>query len=144
MASKIDVVIRDFAIEDMEASVNILQRVSIHAPHPNNMFDIAKQFLNNERCYACVAECNGLIIGIGCIFMIERIRGGSAAIIEDVAVHEAWSCRGVGKLIMEKLIDFAKSNSCFKITLVTNNRNIIFYEKLGFTQDLLNMKLILG
>jgi len=143
MATKTEVIIRNFSFQDMESSVKILQRVSIHTPEASKMVDIAKQFLKNDRCYACVAECNGLTIGIGCIFIIERIRGGSAAVIEDIAVHEEWSNKGVGKLIVEKLIDYARSKNCFKVNLVTNEKNIIFYEKNGFKKDLLSMKLML-
>jgi glucosamine-phosphate N-acetyltransferase len=84
-----------------------------------------------------------LIIGVGSIFLIERIRGGSAAVIEDIAVHEEWSNKGVGRLIVEKLLDYARSNNCFKVNLVTNDKNVIFYEKIGFKKDMLSMKLML-
>jgi len=143
MHTKVQVLIRDFCIDDMESSVKILQRVSLHLPDNSRMQDIAKQFLKNDRCYACVATYNGLIIGVGSIFLIERIRGGSAAVIEDIAVHEKWSKKGVGRLIVEKLLDYARSNKCFKVNLVTNDGNVIFYEKIGFKKDMISMKLML-
>jgi GNAT superfamily N-acetyltransferase len=143
MPTKVEVLIRDFCFDDMESSVQILQRVSLHLPDRSKMQDIAKNFLKNDRCYACVAEHNGLIIGFGSIFFIERIRGGTAAVIEDIAVHEEWSNKGVGRLIVEKLLNYARSNKCFKVSLVTNDKNVIFYEKIGFKKDMISMKQML-
>ena len=45
MATKTEVIIRNFSFQDIESSVKILQRVSIHTPEATKMVDIAKQWL---------------------------------------------------------------------------------------------------
>lgn len=140
MIIKNKLIIRDFGLEDMESVVTLLQSVSIYNPDPSRIKNIANEFLKNTSCYACVVELDGLIVGIGSIFILVRIRGGSAAVIEDVAVHEDLRNKGVGKLIVEKLLNYAQSRKCFKVTLVTSDKNITFYEKIGFKEDFRSMK----
>lgn len=143
MTTKTQVIIRDFRLEDMQAVVTLLQSVSAYSPKTSEMKNIASEFLKNNSCYACVAEHNGLTVGIGSIFILERIRGGSAAVIEDVAVDAELRNKGLGKLIIKKLLNHAQSNKCFKVTLVTSDKNIVFYKKNGFTEDFRSMKFIL-
>lgn len=137
------IIIRDFIAEDMENIVSILQSVSPFIPESSRIEEIAKQFLENKNCFACVAVCNGFTIGIGSIFILERIRGGSAAVIEDVAVHEGLRNQGIGRLIVGKLLDYAKKKGCFKVTLVCSEQNFSFYEKLGFKGDYKSMKIMI-
>ena len=138
-----EIKIRDFRLEDIQAVIALLQSVSIYKPDTAKIKDIANKFLKNNSCYACVAEHNGLTVGIGSIFVLERIRGGSAAVIEDVAVNEELRNKGVGKLIVEKLLNYDQSKKCFKVTLVTSDKNIVFYKKIGFKEDFLSMKFML-
>jgi ribosomal protein S18 acetylase RimI-like enzyme len=137
------ITIRKFNLKDMENVVNLLQSVSAYSPESSQMTNIADKFLKTGNCYACVAEHNGLTVGIGSIFIIYRIRGGSAAIIEDVATHEKHRNKGIGKLIVEKLLNYAQSKKCFKVTLVTSEKNINFYKKIGFEEDFRSMKVML-
>lgn len=139
---KKQITIRDFESKDMNSAVALLQSVSIFEPEVSKMKDLADKFIENSDCYACVAEHHGLIVGIGTIFFYERLRGGSVAIIEDIAIHENERGGGLGRMIVEKLLDFAKTNNCFKVTLVCSDKNIGFYTKIGFKEDYKSMKII--
>ncbi len=136
-----NVTIRSFLSEDMECVVDMLQSVSIFRPKDVKLNGLAESFLEAEGNYACVAMCDGRTIGFGSVFIIERIRGGRAAIIEDVVVCKDVRGNGIGGLIVNNLVDYAKVNGCFKVTLVASDDNAKFYERYGFEKYFQSMKL---
>ena len=142
MNSKIST--RSFKPEDMAQLMDMLQDVSQFIPENANLDHLASDFINNNKSsYACVAVCNEKVIGFGSVFILNRIRGGCSAVIEDVVVDESFRRKGVGRLIIKMLLDFVKEQNCFKVTLVAAEHNILFYESLGFKEDNRSMKLIL-
>ena len=62
-----------------------------------------------------------------------------SCLIEDVVVDKSERGKGVGKLLIEQLINFSKSKSCDKIILNSKESNIPFYNKLGFVQNEIQM-----
>jgi len=138
-----NVIIRCFKPEDMESVVEMLQSVSIFRPNDVKLSGLAESFLRVEGNHAFIAECNGQVIGFGSVLMIERIRGGRAAIIEDVVVCKDARGKGIGSLIVSSLISFAKDTGCFKVTLVASDDNIKFYERCGFEKYFQSMRLSL-
>ena len=52
--------------------------------------------------------------------------------IEDVCVIPDQQGIGVGKKIINHIIQYAKDKKCYKLILSSNPKNIVFYEKLGF------------
>ncbi len=135
--------IRPFRPEDMGRTVELLQSVSPFSPDPSSFQSLAGGFLANGYCHACIAECDRHVIGFGSVFLLERIRGGRSAVIEDVVVSEDARRRGVGRLLVSSLLAHAAARKCFKVSLVTREDNIAFYESLGFEKDLQGMKLLL-
>ena len=57
------------------------------------------------------------IIGYGCIFVNQTVRGGKIAYIEDIICDNSYRKKGIGKSIMKQLFNFAKDNKCYKIVL---------------------------
>ena len=133
----------EFRSADMVAVVELLQSVSIFRPHVSELNELANEFIAKKDCFACVAFFKGKAIGFGSVFFLDRIRGGRAAIIEDVAVQQDFRGKGVGAMIVKELVNYSRLENCFKITLVTNKKNITFYEKLGFSEDLISMKFLI-
>ena len=76
------------------------------------------------------------IIGSSAIFIETKIihNFGKVAHIEDVIVHNEFRGKGIGKMLIEKCIEVAKQNGCYKIILDCSEHNCEFYEKCGFTQ----------
>lgn len=140
MSSKI--IIRSFKPDDMTQLMDMLQDVSQFNPENVNLDQLATDFERNENSYACVALSNNKVIGFGSVFIINRIRGGCSAVIEDVVVDESFRRKGIGRLIIKMLLDYAKEQNCFKVNLVAAEHNILFYESLGFKEDNRNMKLV--
>ena len=70
--------------------------------------------------------------------IIEKLNRRSC-LIEDVVVEKKERGKGIGKLLIEHLINFSKSKSCDKIILNSKESNIPFYNKLGFVQNEIQM-----
>ncbi len=53
--------------------------------------------------------------------------------IQDVFVEEEYRGEGVGKSLVQSIIKYGKTdNAVYKIILECSDRNVEFYEKLGF------------
>jgi len=83
------------------------------------------------------------IIGSSTIFIETKLihNFGKVAHIEDVIVHNEFRGKGLGKLLLDKCIEIAKQNGCYKIILDCSVDNCPFYEKCGFIQKGVQMAL---
>jgi glucosamine-phosphate N-acetyltransferase len=74
------------------------------------------------------------IIATGTILIENKlIHGlGKVAHIEDIVTDDKYRSQGLGKYLIEKLIDVAKNAKCYKVILDCANHNIGFYTKCGF------------
>ena len=112
--------IRDFISDDKGRVVTILQGANSFNPETSDLRYLAYGFTKNEYYNSCVAVIDNQTAAFGSIFLFTRIRGGYAAVIEDVAVRDDLRGRGICGLITKKLIDYAKAKNCFKLTLVSS------------------------
>jgi len=87
--------------------------------------------LEDSNAFAFTAKSKGEIVGYASLHLINKVSRKSG-LIEDVAVHREYRGKGIGKLLIETLIKTAKAQQCDKIILNSNERNIPFYEKIGF------------
>jgi glucosamine-phosphate N-acetyltransferase len=77
-------------------------------------------------------EQDYLVVGYGKVIVDRKREGRPAGLIEDIWVHENYRKTGIGKNIMENLIELAKKRDCYKVVLICAEHNIGFYEKCGF------------
>ena len=122
--------ISDFKEKDFSSVKNLL----IDGFSKNFDNDINLNFINNQSNFGFVAINNETIIGFASIHIIEKLNRRSC-LIEDVVVDKKERGKGIGKLLIEHLINFSKSKSCDKIILNSKESNIPFYNKLGFVQN---------
>lgn len=93
---------------------------------------------NNPNYYVGVA-CNvdkviGTAMGIVCYDLCGSCK--QFMLIENVAVLPAYRGKGVGKLLMQELENFARKNECKYIILVSESKRKVshkFYESIGFS-----------
>ena len=126
--------ISDFKEKDFSSVKNLL----IDGFSKNFDNDINLNFINNQSNFGFVAINNETIIGFASIHIIEKLNRRSC-LIEDVVVDKSERGKGIGKLLIEHLINFSKSKSCDKIVLNSKESNIPFYSKLGFVQNEIQM-----
>ena len=101
---------------------------------------------DDNKVVILVAENDKIIVGTGMLYLIRIPLHGGVRFgqIENVAVLPNCRGLGVGKLIIENLIEMAEWNSCYKVILSCSQKNVPFYEKCGFKDAEHTMKLFLG
>lgn len=110
---------------------------------------IRDEFINfidtrdNYRIVVIYSEIEKRIIGAGTIIIVRKIHNNPIGQIEDVIISEKYRKNGLGKQIIEKLIDIGKNEfKCYKIILNCLEKNIKFYENCGFVEVGVEMKLL--
>jgi glucosamine-phosphate N-acetyltransferase len=135
--------IRAFEPKDVGVVIDLLQDVSEYRPATDTILALAEEFVARENCYACVAIFDGSVIGFGSVFVMNRLRGGGSGIVEDFVVAAPFRRRGVGKIILDALLGFAKARGCFKVTLEAAHSAEQFYDATGFVRAGRVMKFML-
>jgi GNAT superfamily N-acetyltransferase len=83
-----------------------------------------------------VMEVSGRIAGcVSLLFLVSTAMGGKAAILEDMIIEADVRGRGLGSLLLEKVIRFAKKRGCSRLTVLTDGGNQTaqaLYRKHGF------------
>ena len=96
------------------------------------------QYINNHDNYhrIYVVEIDNKIVGTGTLLIENKIihNFGKVAHIEDVVVDQNKRNLGIGKTLIQYLINIAENIGCYKIILNSNEKNINFYQKCGFVQ----------
>jgi GNAT superfamily N-acetyltransferase len=137
------VTIRAFVPEDIDAVIDLLQDVSAYRPDADIAPSLAKAFAAQTNSYACVAIQDGRPIGFGSVFILNRLRGGLSAIVEDVVVAASMRGNGIGQAILTALSEVARARGCFKVTLEASPSAERFYCAAGFARAGRVMKLML-
>ena len=95
---------------------------------------INESIFTSDDVDGIVALEKGNVLGYASIHYIKKITRKSG-IIEDVVVKENQRGKGIGKLLVNNLIEKAKKNNCDKIILSSSEKNLKFYQKLGFQKN---------
>ena len=96
--------------------------------------EINESIFHSDEVDGIIAMEEGNVLGYASIHYIKKITRKSG-IIEDVVVKENQRGKGIGKLLVKNLIEKAKKNNCDKIILSSSEKNLKFYEKLGFQKN---------
>ena len=95
---------------------------------------INESIFSSDEVDGIVALEEGNVLGYASIHYLKKITRKSG-IIEDVVVKENQRGKGIGKLLVNNLIEKAKKNNCDKIILSSSEKNLKFYQKLGFQKN---------
>jgi GNAT superfamily N-acetyltransferase len=95
-----------------------------------------------------VAEVDGEVVGMGqlVIFRHFQHRGGLCAEIESLHVHPDFRSQGIGKRLVNAVVDVAREAGCFRIQLTSDLRRSEahrFYERLDFEPSHVGFKRVL-
>ena len=97
-------------------------------------FEDLAEIINSGNTLIFVAEENGKIIGTLTLIRY-RIPTGKKTWIEDVVVDKSMRGKGIGKMLTQFVIDWAKKNDIDKIDLTSSPFRIEaneLYRKIGF------------
>lgn len=67
--------------------------------------------------------------------------GGYVGHIEDVVTRKGYEGQGIQTKIMKTAIHHAKEKGCYKVILNCSQKNIPYYERFGFKQHEVEMRL---
>jgi glucosamine-phosphate N-acetyltransferase len=83
-----------------------------------------------------VATQNDQIIGSTTLLIEQKFihDGGKVGHIEDVVVSKEFQSKGVGAIIIQTVLEYAKNQGCYKTILDCDDAVKPFYEKLGFVR----------
>ncbi len=124
------------------SNLSIVGSISNEKQHAD---DIMKKIKENNDYKILVAEDiqSHEIIGSATLLIEQKFihNGGKAGHIEDVVTRKGYEGKGIGKGIIQSLIDTAKKNGCYKITLDCDEKVVEFYEKAGFKKKGIMMRI---
>ena len=85
------------------------------------------------------------VIGTSSVLIEEKFihKLSPVAHIEDVVVDLEYRKKGLGKLLIDYCIEYAKNKGCYKILLNCDEKNMKFYAKSGFNSKNVEMSLYL-
>ncbi len=94
-----------------------------------------------EHLVVLDASRDSNIIAIGTLIIEPKFihNLGKVGHIEDIVVSSNHQGVGLGKIIINKLVEQAKIHGCYKVILNCNKNNVGFYEKCGFSQKDIQM-----
>jgi len=101
-----------------------------------------ENWFNNDN-YMVVAELDGEIVGTATLHIQKKLirNGGFAGLIEDVAVREKLRGQNIGAQLIQELKEKAKKIGCYKVILSCFPQRVAFYERNGFFQESILMRL---
>ncbi|MCX7896493.1 MAG: GNAT family N-acetyltransferase [Rhodocyclaceae bacterium] len=84
-----------------------------------------------------VARSGAQVIGMANVLItVSTALGAHVAILEDVIVAPAFRRQGIGRRLLDTVIDWARKHGLARITLLADGDNgcaLAFYERMGFT-----------
>lgn len=94
------------------------------------------------KMFIYVCEIAGGLIGCASLIIECKISHnyGKVGHIEDVVIDETYRKLGYGKLLIQHVVNLAKDvHNCYKVILDCSQKNVIFYEKCGFSKKEVHM-----
>ena len=125
----------------VEKMFNLLSKVPLRSD--KEISEIHRKIINYPQNHRFVGIQYDEIVCHGtCIFDL-KIRGDICCHLEDIVVKKSMQRKGIGKLLITYLIEFAKKNNCYKITTTTQENNRKFYESCGLSLNAIGMGILL-
>ena len=95
------------------------------------------EIFNDPDQYYFVVEEDGRLVSTCMLAIIKNLTrsGRPFGLIEYVVTHSEYRNRGYGTAILQKAVETAKNNNCYKVMLLTGRKEestLRFYEQAGF------------
>ncbi len=128
--------IRKVEIKDLNSLLNLLYQLSpktkrdkeIDRKEPSNTL---KKIITDENYYTCIYQEKGKILGTGTLLRQLNLSHGTRPYghIENIVVDKKARGKGIGKIIVNHLIEKAEQKNCYKVILNCKKELIPFYKK---------------
>lgn len=116
--------------------LSVLENLSVKVVPLERSEQIFREIQSNPFHNVFVASQKNIVIGATSLLVEPKFiyEGGRVGHIEDVVVKKGYSGKGIGSSLIKFTIRVArKLYKCKKLVLDCSDRNIGFYERLGFS-----------
>lgn len=83
-----------------------------------------------------VLRADGRVAGMAnALLTVSTAEGRRVVLLEDVIVGSAWRGRGFGRMLVERVVAWARAEGLPRVTLLADRDNaaaLAFYQRLGF------------
>ena len=132
--------IRRATEQDYPAILALIKEFSLFQGTPEKVTITLEQMKEERALFQCfVAETEtGEVVGFASFFFAYYSWTGKALYLDDLYVKEAYRKQGIGKKLLEAVIDLATTSGCKKLRWQVSKWNanaIEFYKSIGATID---------
>jgi ribosomal protein S18 acetylase RimI-like enzyme len=134
-AKAVSIKIRSARMSDIDAMVDLLQQLfaiekDFCANPENQRKGLLQLFCQEQALGALVAEADGKIVGMcTCQVVVSTAEGGRVGWVEDLVVLSEYRGRGIGRLLLLTLEQWARNENLKRLQLLADQDNI---PALGF------------
>ncbi len=134
------VTVRKVKPEELDKLLDLYRHLNPEDPDikgQKHIREIWQEICADPSTYCFAVEEDGLLVSSCTLAVIRNLtRGGQPyGLIENVVTHAAYRKKGYGSAVLEKAVETARSNGCYKVMLMTSRKEestLNFYEKAGF------------
>jgi GNAT superfamily N-acetyltransferase len=136
---------------DVNAIFDLIKELAIFEKAEFELINTPEQLLkdgfnDNPSYYCLVAEKNQIVVGMSFLYVRYSTWKGKVLYLEDLVVKDNYRNKGIGTLLMNSTIEFAKLNGFNRIqwqVLDWNTDAIRFYKKFNsqFDSEWINVHL---
>ncbi|MCL2188120.1 MAG: GNAT family N-acetyltransferase [Defluviitaleaceae bacterium] len=113
--------------------------------YKNNIYNYFLNGFEHDKCDVILAYTNNFIVGTGLVYYFDSVPSlynlsGKNGYITSMFVDEKYRRNGIASIILEKLMELAKSKHCEAVHLYTSSEEAhSIYKKYGFNDSKGNM-----
>lgn len=134
-----EIKIRPIIEKDYEQLIALFKEFALFEKLPKKMTNSVEQIKLEKDFFNCfVAVINKKVIGYATYFFAYYSWTGKSMYLDDLYVNEKYRHQGVGKKLLDTVIDLAKNKKCKKMRWQVSNWNKNaqkFYEYIGAEID---------
>lgn len=124
--------IRNLQKKDASQVALLISQLTKNIIEPENLVKRIKQLSNTCHWQYLVAEKDGKVVGFAGLAWYSIPSKGLIAWFEEVVVDSQHRNQGIGKTLIEVLVNLARQKKIKQIKLTTTPLALNLYEKFGF------------